>query len=273
MKSIYGTVIENYKYSELIPLLRNNLANEGGALLPALVGEVSWSWIPTRGDDWSTEQEIDFPGKSTGHVLVSPEATASFRRLGLCEWGCLEVVACWIHRVWLWTFPCVYFFRRCFLLDNKPVSYLCKISYHHCTLCAHSLLCLQYSSSPGAVYVPFHQPEMVKRSKLSALDLLRGNARLTTQFWIQVWMLCTPELPVLLGQGILSHGTRSPWSVSMPWSTSSSRVPDLTHNYKVAPVVTECRAAAGGLTANFGTVISVKVTSGSLSSVSSQKVV
>ena len=48
----------------------------------------------------------------------------------------------------------------------------------------------------------------------------------------------------------------------MPKRTSSSRVPDLTHNYKVAPVVTECRAAAGGLTANFGTVISVKVTSG-----------
>lgn len=41
--------------------------------------------------------------------------------------------------------------------------------------------------------------------------------------------------------------------------------PELAHNYKVAPVVTECRAAAGGLTANFGTVISVKVTSGPLS--------
>lgn len=192
---------------------------------------------------------------------MSPGATASFRRSGLCEWGCSEVVTCWVHIVWLWIFLCVYFFRRCFLLDNKPVSYLCKSSYHHCTLCGHSLLCLQYSSSPGAVYVPFRQLELM----LSALDLLRGNAKLTTQFWIQVWMLWTPELPMLARPGILSHGTRRPWSVSMPWSTSSSRVAELAHNYKVAPVVTECRAAARGLTANFGTIISGKVTSGPLS--------
>ena len=32
-----------------------------------------------------TEQEIDLPGKCAGHVLVSPDATASVRRLGLCE--------------------------------------------------------------------------------------------------------------------------------------------------------------------------------------------
>ena len=159
----------------------------------------------------------------------------------------------------------MYFFRRCFLLNNKPINYLCKISYHHCTLCVHSPPCLQYSSFPGSVYVPFHQLELVKRSVLSALDLLSGNVKLTIQFWIQVWMLWTPELPILVSQGILSHGTRDPWSVSMPRSTSSSRAPELTRNYKLAPVVTECRAAAGGLTANFDTVISVKVTSGPLS--------
>ena len=75
-----------------------------------------------------TEQDIDLPGKSTGHIPVSSEATASFRWLRLCKWGCLEVGMCWNHIEWL------YFLRRCFPLNTKLVNFLCKKSHHRCTL-------------------------------------------------------------------------------------------------------------------------------------------
>ena len=52
----------------------------------------------------------------------------------------------------------------------------------------------------------------------------------------------------------------------MPTGISSSRGPDPAHHYKVASVVTEPRAPLGGLTANFGTAIRVKGTSGLASS-------
>jgi len=81
-----------------------------------------------------TEQETDLPGKCAGHIPGSSEATASFRWLGLCEWGCLEVGMCWNHTEWLWICLSVYFLRRCFLLDNKLVNFLCKNSHHRCTL-------------------------------------------------------------------------------------------------------------------------------------------
>ena len=42
-----------------IPLLRNNLADEGGAILPALVGEAPWCWIPTWGEGWEYREETD----------------------------------------------------------------------------------------------------------------------------------------------------------------------------------------------------------------------
>ena len=82
----------------------------------------------------STEQETDLPGKSTGHVPVSSETPAPFRWLGLCEWGCLEVGMCWNHTEWLSICLSVYFLRRCFLLDNTLVNFLCKKSHHCCTL-------------------------------------------------------------------------------------------------------------------------------------------
>lgn len=62
-----------------------------------------------------TEQEVDLPGERAGHAPVSPDAVASVRWLGLCEWGRLEVDLCWIHIVWLWIFLSAYFLRRYFL--------------------------------------------------------------------------------------------------------------------------------------------------------------
>ena len=132
----------------------------------------------------------------------------------------------WTHIVWLCICLSVYFLRRYFLLDNKPVNFLCKKSYHHCTHSVHSLLCHQHSSSPGSVRVPFSWLEMVQRSMISAFDVLSGKDKLKTQGWVQVWMLLTPDLPLSVRWVILSHGVRGPCSMFMPGSTRSSRVPD-----------------------------------------------
>ena len=58
--------------------------------------------------------------------------------------------------------------------------------------------------------------------------------------------------------------------IFMPGCTSSSRSPDRADHYKVGSVVTGPRASIGGLTANFGIVISVKGTPGLTSSWSTQ---
>ena len=50
------------------------------------------------------DQEIDLPGKGTGPVLVSPEATASFR---WCGTGSV-----WTHIVWLWICLSEYFLKK-----------------------------------------------------------------------------------------------------------------------------------------------------------------
>ena len=61
---------------------------------------------------------------------------------------------------------------------------------------------------------------------------------------------------------VMEQGWGVPAFMSMPGGPSSSRSPDPAHSHKVASVVTEPRATLGGLTVNFGTVISVKGTSG-----------
>ena len=126
----------------------------------------------------------------------------------------------------------------------------------------HSLLCHQHSSSPGSVRVPFSWLEMVQRSMISAFDVLSGKDKLKTQGWVQVWMLLTPDLPMSVRWVTLSHGVRGPCSMFMPGSTRSSRVPDPALHQKAASVATEPGQLLGGLMADFGTVISVRVTSG-----------
>ena len=112
-----------------------------------------------------------------------------------------------------------------------------------------SLLCLQHSSSPSSVRVPFSWLEMAQRSMFSAFDLFSGKVKLKTQGWVWVWMLWTPDLPVSVRRVILSHGATGPCSMFMPGSTSSSRGLDAALRYKVASVVTEPRAATRGTSA------------------------
>ena len=59
--------------------------------------------------------------------------------------------------------------------------------------------------------------------------------------------------------------------MSIPESTSRSRGPDPYVHYKVGSVLKEPRATKGGLTANFGTVVSMKGTLGLTSSWSAHR--
>ena len=71
-------------------------------------------------------------------------------------------------------------------------------------------------------------------------------------------------VPVLITQPWDPHSWSKgvPAAMSMHGGTSRSRGPNPVHHYKVGLVVKEPRASKGGLTANFGTVISMKGTLG-----------
>jgi hypothetical protein len=97
-----------------------------------------------------------------------------------------------------------------------------------------------------------------------ALDLLNGKAKLRTSGWSQCVcfgpLTCTDH-----SHGILVMEQGGLASMFIPGRTSSSKGPDRGNHYKVGSVVTEPRASIGGLTADFGTIISVKGTSGLIS--------
>ena len=102
----------------------------------------------------------------------------------------------------------MYFLRRYFLLNNKPVNFLFAkslITTAHC-LCipAYAFNITQVQFMHPSV---MHQSaERVQGSVFSALDL--PSKRQTENLGVPMWLLWTPDLHLSLSHENLSHGAR-----------------------------------------------------------------
>ena len=117
------------KYSGIIPLLRKNLADDGGALLPALVREAPWCWIPTGSEGWGWEEETDLPGRTMSVFYRTQKQLHQLDAVALCESGLGTQV--WAHVVWYWSSMCVCFLRTCFPLRQYKSSVNFLNTCHH----------------------------------------------------------------------------------------------------------------------------------------------
>lgn len=173
----------------------------------------------------------------------------------------------WVHVVWFWS--CVYVF----LQDMFP-SYTAQINWE---------LSEHFSSHwPLAIHLPDSFPQLSHSSSLVNIHFSSDGdaAKAGPSSWPPRWksqtenlgvvpvcLLWTPDLhwslswgPSQLDQGVLA-------SIFIPKDVlAAPEGPDHANHYKAGSVVTEPRASIGGLTANFGTIISVKGTLGLISS-------
>ena len=124
------TTNKNGKYSGIIPLLRNNLNDGGGALLLAVVGEAPWSWVPKGAEGWGCREETDLP-EWTITVSYGPwKQLHHLDAVGLCESGLGFHV--WDHVMWFWISVCVYVcVSVCVLRDVTLLAQVkCELSKH-----------------------------------------------------------------------------------------------------------------------------------------------
>ena len=200
-----------------IPLLRNNLADDCGAVLPASFAESPWCWIPRWGEDWGSREETDLLEKNNVSVLWYLETAISFRYCGFL----------WIRHGGPCVGPCVVILKLYVCVSSGDTSLLQNtrqlwtvstllITTGHCLYI--TWLFPQLSHSSSLVNIHFPQMEMVLRKTAQALDLLSGQAKLGTYGWSQCicsGLLTQPWDPESWSKGVLAspfmpRGTRPP---------------------------------------------------------------